>query len=71
LHYSMQHESYFQIDFAQPNTAKLILQTPVANNYVVPSSMEKLVLYLKQRYKSIPLYITENGRLLGLAKSTY
>ncbi|PWZ04708.1 putative inactive beta-glucosidase 14 [Zea mays] len=35
--------------------------TPVANTYVVPSSMEKLVMYLKQRYKSIPLYITENG----------
>ncbi|EES12493.2 hypothetical protein SORBI_3006G145300 [Sorghum bicolor] len=32
-----------------------------ANSYVVPSSMEKLVMYLEQRYKSIPLYITENG----------
>jgi beta-glucosidase/6-phospho-beta-glucosidase/beta-galactosidase len=70
LHYSIQQESYFQIDFAQPNTAKLILQT-LDHSYVVPSSMEKLVLYLKQRYKSIPLYITENGGLLGLVKSTY
>ena len=65
----MQEEFYFQIDSTQPNTAKL--QTPVANNYVVPSSMEKLVMYLTQRYKSIPLYITENGGLVGLAKSTY
>jgi len=70
LHYSIQQESYFQIDFAQSNTAELILQTP-ANSYVVPSSMEKLVMYLEQRYKSIPLYITENGGLLGLVKSTY
>ncbi|OQU81954.1 hypothetical protein SORBI_3006G145400 [Sorghum bicolor] len=31
------------------------------NSYVVPGSMEKLVMYLEQRYKSIPLYITENG----------
>ncbi|XP_066348376.1 beta-glucosidase 16-like isoform X1 [Miscanthus floridulus] len=35
--------------------------TPVANTYVVPSSMEKLVMYFNQRYQSIPLYITENG----------
>jgi len=70
LHYSIQQESYIQIDFAQPNTAKLMLQTP-GNSYVVPSSMEKLVMYLEQRYKSIPLYITENGGLLGLVKSTY
>jgi len=70
LHYSIQQESYFQIDFAQPNTGKLILQTP-DHSYVVPSSMEKLVMYLKQRYKSIPVYITENGGLLGLVKPTY
>lgn len=67
----MQQESHLQIDLAQPNTAKLILQTPIANNYVVPSSMEKLVMYLKQRYRSVPLYITENGGLLCLAKSRY
>ena len=70
LHYSIHQESYFQIDFPQSNTAKLILQTP-DNSYVVPGSMEKLVMYLEQRYKSIPLYITENGGLLGLVKSTY
>ncbi|ONM15945.1 Beta-glucosidase 47 [Zea mays] len=42
--------------------------TPVANTYAVPSSMEKLVMYLNQRYKNIPLYITENGGLLGYAQ---
>jgi beta-glucosidase len=39
-----------------------ILQTPVANNYVVPSSMEKLVMHLKQRYNNTPMYISENGQ---------
>uniref|UniRef100_A0A804MDJ8 Beta-glucosidase 47 n=1 Tax=Zea mays TaxID=4577 RepID=A0A804MDJ8_MAIZE len=42
--------------------------TQDANTYVVPSSMEKLVMYLKERYNNIPLYITENGGLLGYAQ---
>ncbi|CAD6344169.1 unnamed protein product [Miscanthus lutarioriparius] len=46
---------------AERNGIPIGKPTPVANTYVVPSSMEKLVMYFNQRYKSIPLYITENG----------
>ncbi|KAL6903513.1 hypothetical protein ACP4OV_004326 [Aristida adscensionis] len=35
--------------------------TPIPNNYMVPSSMENLVIYLKQRYNNTPMYVTENG----------
>ncbi|XP_066348367.1 probable inactive beta-glucosidase 14 isoform X2 [Miscanthus floridulus] len=45
---------------AERNGIPIGKSTP-GNSYVVPSSMEKLVMYLEQRYKSIPLYITENG----------
>jgi len=46
---------------AERNGIPIGKPTPVANNCVVPSSMEKLVMYLNQRYQNIPLYITENG----------
>ncbi|XP_025824240.1 beta-glucosidase 16-like isoform X2 [Panicum hallii] len=46
---------------AERNGIPIGKPTPVENNYVVPSSMEKLVMYLNQRYQNIPLYITENG----------
>ncbi|KAJ4838709.1 hypothetical protein Tsubulata_003150 [Turnera subulata] len=29
--------------------------------YVYPQGMEKIVMYLKERYNNIPMYITENG----------
>ncbi|CAL5068858.1 unnamed protein product [Urochloa decumbens] len=47
--------------FAERNGIPIGKPTPVAGTYVVPSSMEKLVVYLKQRYQNIPFYITENG----------
>ncbi|XP_039819400.1 beta-glucosidase 16-like isoform X3 [Panicum virgatum] len=47
------------------------IATPVENSFVVPSSMEKLVMYLNQRYQNIPLYITENGYAqIGNSSST-
>ncbi|CAL5031062.1 unnamed protein product [Urochloa decumbens] len=46
---------------AERNGIPIGKPTPVAGTYVVPSSMEKLVVYLKQRYQNIPFYITENG----------
>ncbi|XP_072958757.1 probable inactive beta-glucosidase 14 isoform X2 [Typha angustifolia] len=35
--------------------------TSVENLYVVPYGMEKVVMYIKQRYNNTPMYITENG----------
>ncbi|XP_072984169.1 probable inactive beta-glucosidase 14 [Typha latifolia] len=35
--------------------------TAVENIYVVPYGMEKVVMYIKQRYNNTPMYITENG----------
>lgn len=32
------------------------------NSYVVPSGMEKAVMYVAQRYNNTPMYITENGK---------
>jgi len=55
---------------AERNGIPIGKPTPVANNCVVPSSMEKLVMYLNQRYQNIPLYITENGGF-GKKKKSY
>ncbi|XP_078166597.1 putative inactive beta-glucosidase 14 isoform X2 [Carex rostrata] len=35
--------------------------TGMPNFYVVPHGMEKVVMYMKERYNNIPMYITENG----------
>ncbi|KAK3144276.1 hypothetical protein QOZ80_4AG0310900 [Eleusine coracana subsp. coracana] len=48
-------------ELAERNGIPIGKPTPVANNYVVPTSMEKLVMNLKQRYNNTPMYITENG----------
>jgi len=31
--------------------------------YIVPSGMRKLMNYVKERYNSPPVYITENGKI--------
>ncbi|KAG2567368.1 beta-glucosidase 16-like isoform X2 [Panicum virgatum] len=56
---------------AERNGISIGKPTPVENSFVVPSSMEKLVMYLNQRYQNIPLYITENGYAqIGNSSST-
>ncbi|EEF44249.1 beta-glucosidase, putative [Ricinus communis] len=35
--------------------------TPMPTFYVVPSGMEKTVMYFKDRYNNTPMFITENG----------
>ncbi|KAH7691087.1 Beta-glucosidase protein [Dioscorea alata] len=35
--------------------------TAMPKSYVVPSGMEKAVMYVAQRYNNTPMYITENG----------
>ncbi|XP_072984167.1 probable inactive beta-glucosidase 14 isoform X1 [Typha latifolia] len=35
--------------------------TAMPNIYVVPDGIEKVVMYIKDRYNNIPMYITENG----------
>ncbi|XP_058094687.1 beta-glucosidase 18-like [Magnolia sinica] len=35
--------------------------TPMPTFYVVPSGLEKMVMYMKERYNNTPMYITENG----------
>lgn len=40
------------------------MQTALDWLYVYPQGMEKMVIYLKNRYNNIPLFITENGELL-------
>ncbi|XP_077228318.1 beta-glucosidase 18-like, partial [Tasmannia lanceolata] len=35
--------------------------TAMPNFYVVPSGMEKVVMYMMERYNNTPMYITENG----------
>ncbi|KAJ4961562.1 hypothetical protein NE237_021472 [Protea cynaroides] len=37
---------------------------------VVPSGMEKIIMYYKDRYKNIPMFITENGYPDGNSPST-
>jgi len=54
---------------AERNGISIGKPTPVENSFVVPSSMEKLIMYLNQRYQNIPLYITENGGF-GQKKAT-
>lgn len=39
----------------------LILQTGLPTFNSVPHGIEKMVLYIMGRYKSVPTYITENG----------
>ncbi|XP_074572509.1 beta-glucosidase 18-like [Curcuma longa] len=36
-------------------------KTAMEDFFVVPRGMEKMVMYLKQRYENIPMFITENG----------
>ncbi|XP_058094690.1 beta-glucosidase 18-like [Magnolia sinica] len=37
------------------------MPTAVPNYYVAPWGMEKIVMYFKERYNNMPMYITENG----------
>lgn len=41
------------------------------NFYVVPHGMEKVVMYMKERYNNIPMYITENGNAYTFTKCAY
>jgi beta-glucosidase len=34
--------------------------------YIVPSGMRKMMNYVKERYNSPPVYITENGKIILL-----
>ncbi|KAG6502431.1 hypothetical protein ZIOFF_034704 [Zingiber officinale] len=36
-------------------------RTAMPDMFVVPRGMEKIVMYMKQRYENIPIFITENG----------
>ncbi|XP_042499702.1 beta-glucosidase 18-like [Macadamia integrifolia] len=36
-------------------------RTAMQDIYVVPSGMEKMIMYYKERYNNIPMFITENG----------
>ncbi|XP_042452478.1 beta-glucosidase 18-like [Zingiber officinale] len=36
-------------------------KTAMKDFFVVPRGMEKVVMYVKQRYENIPMFITENG----------
>ncbi|CAL9165535.1 unnamed protein product [Musa hybrid cultivar] len=44
--------------------------TAMPNFYVVPRGMEKIVMYIKKRYKNIPMFITENGYPQGSDHNT-
>ncbi|XP_039132666.1 beta-glucosidase 18-like [Dioscorea cayenensis subsp. rotundata] len=35
--------------------------TPMPYFYVVPDGLQKLVMYIKERYNNTPIYVTENG----------
>ncbi|XP_043722139.1 beta-glucosidase 18-like isoform X3 [Telopea speciosissima] len=35
--------------------------TAMPDNYVVPYGMEKIIMYIKERYNNTPMFITENG----------
>ncbi|XP_042392312.1 beta-glucosidase 18-like isoform X2 [Zingiber officinale] len=39
-------------------------KTAMKDFFVVPRGMEKIVMYMKQRYGNIPMFITENGKVL-------
>ncbi|XP_020580786.1 beta-glucosidase 18-like [Phalaenopsis equestris] len=36
-------------------------KTGMGNLFVTPHGMEKIVLYVKERYKNMPMFLTENG----------
>ncbi|XP_073111429.1 beta-glucosidase 18-like isoform X8 [Elaeis guineensis] len=40
-------------------------QTSMPDNYVFPDGMEKIIMYIMQRYNNIPMFITENGYAQG------
>lgn len=46
-----------RLNFSYPSSK----QTALSYFYVVPSALEKAVMYVKDRYNNTPMFITENG----------
>ncbi|RWW80716.1 hypothetical protein BHE74_00010936, partial [Ensete ventricosum] len=42
-------------------TGRYALCTALPTYYAVPYGIEKMVLYIMERYNNVPMYITENG----------
>jgi len=43
----------------------VMMQTGVNWLSVYPQGMEEMLMYATERYKNIPLYVTENGKHVG------
>lgn len=44
------------------------MQTSMEYYYVYPDGMEKIIMYLKERYNNIPIFVAENGEIRTAVK---
>lgn len=44
------------------------MQTSMVYYYVYPEGMEKMIMYLKERYNNIPIFVAENGEIITAVK---
>ncbi|XP_073111425.1 beta-glucosidase 18-like isoform X5 [Elaeis guineensis] len=55
----------FVMSTGERNGIPIGTPTSMPDNYVFPDGMEKIIMYIMQRYNNIPMFITENGYAQG------